>query len=362
AGQTLALAGTGTFSVSGGTTGTITSTGSGQLTVTSSANAQTVTSASATTVNATSLNTALTIGTGSTGNFTVTGLGNATNSSITETGTPSGTLTVTTAGNNPNAILEAGGTGAVIINVVGAGLTTLTGLSAHTSHTATMGAGTSLTVDPASTALSYGVTMTGNSTHAYVGDTNTSAVDTIDASAATGTTAITGGSGNDIIKLGAATDTVIFTAAASNGADTINSFTVGLNNDVLKVTALATLIGTGGTGGIAATNSIYVGAVSTAKGDTAVSKVVVIGAADNAAADWSTVVAKIGGALTVTADGTAANAATTVLISNGTDVRVYLFSDDGTSNATVETGELTLVGTVTAITAANLVESNFSIA
>ena len=340
AGQTLALAGTGTFSVSGGTTGTITSTGSGALTVTSSANAQTVTSASATTVNATSLNAALTIGTGSTGNFTVTGLGNAANSSITETGTPSGTLTVTTAGNNPNAILEAGGTGAVIINVVGAGLTTLTGLSAHTSHTATMGAGTSLTVDPASTALSYGVTMTGNSTHAYVGDTNTSAVDTIDASAATGTTAITGGLGNDIIKLGGATDTVIFAATlALNGADTITAFTSGtdkLNLDALTTTT--SYVTTAST-----TQNVFTTgtqAVTIAAGSLYVVTTVTLGGADTAAAAATAISA---GALWTNA--TTGNIAYFVVVDNNSSSVWSMTEAAGTE---VETAELTLMGTIDA--------------
>ena len=126
---------------------------------------------------------------------------------------------------------------------------------------------------------------------------------------------------------------------------------------------MATLIGTGTTGGVAATNVVYNGATAAGtKGDTAVSKVVVIADADKAASDWSNVVSKISGALTIAADTTAANAATVVLINNGTDTRVYLFSDDATSNTTAEATELTLMGTLSGIaTNVGIVEGNFGL-
>lgn len=177
---------------------------------------------------------------------------------------------------------------------------------------------------------------------------------------------IQGGGGDDQIDLSettAATDTVVFSAAASNGVDTISGFNKGASSgDVLKVTGLATLVGSGATGGVAATNAIYVGASSAGtKGNTAVSKVVVIAAADNAAADWNDVVAKIGGALTVAGDTTAGNANTAVLISNGVDTRVYLFSDDATNNTTVESSELTWVATLTGVVTSGFTENNFAI-
>lgn len=174
---------------------------------------------------------------------------------------------------------------------------------------------------------------------------------------------ITGTKNNDQINLGAGSDTINFLTASGNGSDTITGFTKGTTaGDVLNVSGLASLVGSGTAGGVASTNLVYVGATNAVtKGDTAVSKVVVIGAADNAATDWNNVVSKISGALTISADTTAGNATTTVLISNGTDTRVYLFADDATSNTTVESTELTLVGTLSGVTSASFVEGNFAL-
>ena len=185
-----------------------------------------------------------------------------------------------------------------------------------------------------------------------------------------GADTITAGKGNDTINLAsaaAASDTVKFSVAADNGHDTITGFSAGATatgGDVLHVTDTATLVGNGGTGGTTTkTDVIYVGASSTGtnKGDTAVSKVIAI--SDNAATDWSDVVAKMDGALTVAADATAGNANTIVLIDNGTDTRVYLFSDDATSNTTVEASELTLLATLTGVAdESTFVAANFDIA
>lgn len=180
-----------------------------------------------------------------------------------------------------------------------------------------------------------------------------------------GADTITGGAGADVIDLTettAASDTIVFSAAASNGSDTITGFLKGsTSGDVLNVAGLATLVGSGTAGGTAAINLVHVGAVSTGKTNTAVSKVSVIGATDNAAADWNNVVAKMEGALTIAADATAGNATTVVLISNGTDTRVYLFADDATSNATIEAGEVTLVATLTGVVTASFAEANFAL-
>ena len=66
---------------------------------------------------------------------------------------------------------------------------------------------------------------------------------TIDTSALKGSGAVTltGGAGNDTIKLGAADETIVFAAAASNGVDTITGFTVG--KDVAQFDA-TTITGT----------------------------------------------------------------------------------------------------------------------
>jgi Ca2+-binding RTX toxin-like protein len=181
-----------------------------------------------------------------------------------------------------------------------------------------------------------------------------------------GADTITGGAGNDTIDLTETTpvvDTVKFSAAANNGTDTILSFTAGASKDVLNVSGLATLVGTGANDGNTSAKAVYVGATNGGtKGDTAVSKVVAIGADDNADSNWTNVVSKIGGALTVAADTTAGNANTVVLISNGTDTRVYLFSDDATSNTTVEASELTLVATLTGVTTGSFDYTNFALA
>lgn len=185
-----------------------------------------------------------------------------------------------------------------------------------------------------------------------------------------GIDSITGGKGNDTINLTenvAAADTVVFSAAADNGHDTIKGFDFTAGSlDVLKVTALGGLDGTGGTTGtITKSDVIYVGAKAgaTTKGDTAVSKVIVIDDADKAAADWSDVLVKLNGAVDVAGDATAANAATVLLINNGTDTRVYLFSDDATNNTTIEATELTLVGTLDGInTSTSFVAGSFDLA
>jgi hypothetical protein len=249
--KTLALSGTGAFAVSGLTTGAITSTGSGTLAVTS-VDDQTITSASATTVSLTGVGTSKTLTVNGAGAFTVTSLGaGATAGTVTEGNGHTGALTVTTSGTVANAVTEVAGTsagnvGAVTVNVVGTGLTTWTALANHASHTATMGAGTSLTVDPSSTAITggYGVTISGNSTHVYIGDTNTAAVDTVNASSATGNVTIQGGFGLDVITLGSAIDVVNFEAGVKAVADrdTVAAFTT--TSDKIALSATNTTINT----------------------------------------------------------------------------------------------------------------------
>ncbi|HJV84316.1 MAG TPA: hypothetical protein VJ698_02485 [Noviherbaspirillum sp.] len=166
---------------------------------------------------------------------------------------------------------------------------------------------------------------------------------------------ITGTINSDQITLGAGQDTVVFNPASQNGNDTIMSFAAGSGKDILKVSPLATLIGST-SGGL----DVKLDAASGGKGDTAAFEVIGISATDKASADWSNVVSKIGGALTIASDTTAGNAATVILIDNGTDTRIYLFNDDATANATVETTELTLVGTLSGVLVGALHATNFA--
>lgn len=165
-----------------------------------------------------------------------------------------------------------------------------------------------------------------------------------------GTEAFTliGGAGDDTYVLGSTgVNTVEFSAVASNGVDTITGFTAG--TDVLKVSTLATLVGSA-TGGIDVDDT----ANAAAKADTAVSEIAQI--STDAAADWADVATIIAQSATVAADTTAGNATTLFAIDNGTDTRLYLFQDDATSNATIEASELTLVGTISGLADATSVD------
>jgi Ca2+-binding RTX toxin-like protein len=152
---------------------------------------------------------------------------------------------------------------------------------------------------------------------------------------------ITGGKGNDYIKLGTGADTVAFSAVLDNGLDVIAGFTSG--TDVLKLGGLATLVGTIAVDTTAATGKILLAAA----------KILIVD--DAAAADWSNVVAKIAAAIDTTGDVTGTTA---IAIDNGTDTRVYLYQDD-LNAAAIEADELTLVGTVTGVT--NLAEASFAV-
>ena len=156
--------------------------------------------------------------------------------------------------------------------------------------------------------------------------------------------------GADTITLGAMSEAVDLDADA---ADTITGFTAGAAAaDTLSVSAGATLIGSS-SGGV----DVVLTGASGAKGNTATHEV--IGIVDETAADFSDVVAKIGAALTVAGDTTAANAATAIAIDNGTDTRIYLFSDDATNNTTVEESELTHIGTLKAVQVGDLNANDF---
>lgn len=169
---------------------------------------------------------------------------------------------------------------------------------------------------------------------------------------------ITGGAGNDQINLTETTDsqdTVVFSAVASNGSDTITGFVVGSGKDVLNVSGLASL-GTDGTKAAfekAGADSADKATVATAGITTNGNGVITM--EDQAAADWSDVTTVIGNALTV--DATAANNSKYVIvIDNGTDSRVYLYSDVNNGFAAED---LTLVATLSGVTTYDTTTAKF---
>jgi Ca2+-binding RTX toxin-like protein len=145
---------------------------------------------------------------------------------------------------------------------------------------------------------------------------------------------VTGGAGNDAIDLGAAdlaADVVIFSAAASNGADTITSFETGV--DALNVASVASLAGT-------------LAVDTTANGAAlALSAAKVLVVTDDTEADWSDVALKMAAGIDLSADDASS---TVIVVDNGTDSRVYLYEDDGEENLDILDAELTLLATLTA--------------
>lgn len=190
----------------------------------------------------------------------------------------------------------------------------------------------------------FGSVITGSSAANTI--TGTSLADNI--TGGLGADNITGGAGNDAINLTETTDsqdTVVFSAVASNGTDTISGFTAGAGKDILKVTALATLTDADGS---------TVQIASTATSGTAVGTARAWIVTDAAAADWSDVLSVLGGAMNESGTGSEKSV---FLIANGTDTRVYLYQNDGTDNA-VQVGEVTLVGTVSNVLASALDVTN----
>jgi len=130
------------------------------------------------------------------------------------------------------------------------------------------------------------------------------------------------------------------------GPATIASSAISGADGDLKVLA-STLVGT---------NIYTTGSTSL---DTVTNKV--LGITNDATADWSDVVAKLDAAVTVAADTTPGNAATLMVISNGTDARIYTFVDDATENSTVDQTELAHTMTITGLSdVTNLVAADFA--
>jgi hypothetical protein len=93
----------------------------------------------------------------------------------------------------------------------GTGVVTLTALANHASQTINMTAATDVavkvTVADASTATAYTVNASGAGTFIFVGDSNTSAIDTYNGGA--GVDDVTPGGGGDIISLGAGSNDIV---------------------------------------------------------------------------------------------------------------------------------------------------------
>jgi len=151
-------------------------------------------------------------------------------------------------------------------------------------------------------------------------------VDTITAAAGGGS--ITAGKGNDVIKLAAATavDTVVFSAVADNGVDTITGFAKA--NDQLQLAALGTITAEVDITGTktAGTNTYLLGGLAAGKADTLVDAA----AAITAGATW-----------------TAASVTAFAVLSDDNSTSIYKWVDViGTNGA--QSTELTLIGTVDA--------------
>jgi len=169
----------------------------------------------------------------------------------------------------------------------------------------------------------------------------------------------TGGKKDDTMTGGSGADDFVFIAAANNGADVINGFVS--TSDQLDLQALSLDQG-------ATKQEDILTALSTAKIKTASAEYAagaaledalgVIAITDEAAEAWGDVDAKIEGALTV--DGTASNNATLVLlIDNGTDTRIYNYTD--ATNGFDAGDDLTLIGTVSGVEVDGFVAADFII-
>jgi Ca2+-binding RTX toxin-like protein len=156
-----------------------------------------------------------------------------------------------------------------------------------------------------------------------------SGADTIEGGA--GADTITGAGGNDTIGLGDGdgdADTVVFSAAASNGVDTIDDFET--TTDSLDVSGAGDLVGTISVDTAAAAGAIALSAA----------KALIV--SDDTAADWADVLTIMNAAIDTTGDVTGD---TIIVVNNGTDSRIYLYQDDENA-AGIEEDELTLIGVI----------------
>lgn len=179
-----------------------------------------------------------------------------------------------------------------------------------------------------------------------------------DINGAAGTDIINGGAGNDSLTGDVGDDDFVFSAAATNGADTITDFTS--TEDDLDLQALTleqgadaqTNLLTAADGG----GEAIVVTTAFATGQANANALGVIVVTDEAAPDWNDVAAVIEFALIV--GGNAANNSTVaIIVDNGTDTRLYNYTDvtDGFAAA----DDLTLLATISGIETAGFVAADF---
>jgi len=168
---------------------------------------------------------------------------------------------------------------------------------------------------------------------------------------------ITSGAGNDVIDLTevtAAIDTVVFAAAADNGVDTVTGFAVA--NDLISVKALGNTV--------TAETAIAANAATT---DLATKAVGVFangadGTGDLAITDYTNmtqVVAFLAGSLTEAATETYV-AVINDLLTNKAYVYDIIVNTVTTAADTIEVGDVTLVGTITANGALTVANTDFA--
>ena len=183
---------------------------------------------------------------------------------------------------------------------------------------------------------------------------------TITANAAGST--VTGTSYNDVIHGGAGVDTVIF-AASNNGADTINSFTLGTGGDVLNLTAILNEASSAAMTTLAATDSTTATAMATEATAIVLSnKLQIIKVASLAAVDTVGEMEALfasGGDWDAFDIAASKDAVVIVGVDGGASFIVYHVNASSTNNLTIDTGEVVLIGTVSgdvsAIASANYV-------
>lgn len=195
-----------------------------------------------------------------------------------------------------------------------------------------------------------------------------------------GNDTITGGNGDDTINLTAGgSDTIVFSAAASNGKDTISGFTAGTGGDLAKVENTDTTASTG-SGSIAyATHNVVLvngAAYSLAGADIGTES----GAQTFASSD---VIELVGGNeaaanLDAATDGSellkylgSTNAATQISVANNGDKaflvaydngKAYLYHADAGADNAIGANEITLVGVFDGVASGAFVSANFQIA